>query len=126
KARPDGSSIIVILATDAPLLAPQCKRLAQRATVGLARVGGIGHDGSGDIFLAFATGNHVPASANAPVSVQMLPNSQIDPFFEAAAEATEEAILNALVAAETMTGYQGRTVHAMPNELVQSLVAKGY
>jgi D-aminopeptidase len=126
KARPDGSSIIVILATDAPLLAPQCKRLAQRATVGLARVGGIGHDGSGDIFLAFATGNHVPATATAPVSVQMLPNSQIDPFFEAAAEATEEAILNALVAAETMIGYKGRTVHAMPNELVQALVAKGY
>ncbi|MCB0047617.1 MAG: P1 family peptidase [Caldilineaceae bacterium] len=126
KQRPDGSSIIVVLATDAPLLTPQCRRLAQRATVGLARAGGIGHNGSGDIFLAFATGNHVPVAADAPIAVQMLPDSQIDPFFEAAAEATEEAILNALVAAETMTGFQGRTVYAMPNERVRELVNMGF
>jgi D-aminopeptidase len=122
--RPDGSSIIVILATDAPLIPAQCKRLAQRATVGLARTGGVGHDGSGDIFLAFATGNHIPAEAEDPIALHMLPNYQMDFIFEAAAEATKEAIINALVAAETMTGFQGRTVHAMPNDMVRDLVAK--
>jgi D-aminopeptidase len=122
--RPDGSSIIVILATDAPLIAAQCKRLAQRATVGLARTGGIGQDGSGDLFLAFATGNHIPADAERPIALTMLPNDQIDAIFEAAADATTEAILNALVAAETMTGFQGRTVYGMPNEMVRDLVVE--
>ncbi len=111
-----GGSIIVVVATDAPLLPFQCKRLARRATVGLARVGGIGHNGSGDIFLAFATGNHIPAKQAAPIPMHMLPNRLMDPFFEATAEAVEEAILNALAAAETMTGFQGRTVHAMPTD----------
>jgi D-aminopeptidase len=120
-----GGSIIVIIATDAPLLPNQCKRLARRATVGLARVGGVGQNYSGDIFLAFANGNHIPADAKKPVSVQMVPNNEMDPFFYAVAEATEEAILNALCAAETMTGYKGRKVYALPlDDLVQ--VMKDY
>jgi D-aminopeptidase len=115
-----GGSIIVVIATDAPILADGCRRLAQRATVGLARVGGIGHNGSGDIFLAFATGNHVPYAAKEPVPLHMLPHSQMNELFQAAVEAVEESILNALTAAETMTGFHGRTVHALPlDELVR-------
>jgi D-aminopeptidase len=109
-----GRSIIIILATDAPLLASQCRRLAQRATIGLARTGGVGHNGSGDLFLAFSTGNDVPAGATEAFSVKTLPQQQMNPLFDAAVESTEEAILNALTAAETMTGYKGRTAHALP------------
>jgi len=76
-------SIIIIVATDAPLLPVQCKRLARRATVGLARVGGVGHNGSGDIFLAFATGNHLPAQAQAPLKLEMLPHQHLNAFFDA-------------------------------------------
>jgi D-aminopeptidase len=127
KQEKDGS-IIVVVATDAPLLPVQCKRLAQRATVGLAQVGGYGHNSSGDIFLAFATGNDLPfgtaeelAASTQPLPVQMLPNQRMDPLFHATAEATNEAILNALCAAETMTGYRGRTVYALPLEEVQQI-----
>ena len=119
-----GSSIIVIIGTDAPLLPVQCKRLARRATVGLARVGGTGYNGSGDIFLAFATGNHLPAETNAPYDLKMLPHEHLDSFFNATAEAVEEAILNALTAAETMTGFQGRVVHALPLDALQQVMAK--
>ena len=109
----DAGSIIVILATDAPLLPIQCQRLARRATTGLAWVGGVGFNGSGDIFLAFATGNHVRQGE--PVStVRMLSPDGMNPLFQAAAEATEEAILNALTMAETMTGFAGHTAHALP------------
>jgi D-aminopeptidase len=120
----DDGSIIVILATDAPLLPIQCKRLARRATVGLARVGGNGHNSSGDIFLAFATGNHIPVTSKMPVAVQMLPNEQMDLLFQAAAEAVEEAILNALTMAETMTGLAGRTVHALPLGRLAEIMAR--
>ena len=121
-----GGSIIVVVATDAPLLPIQCKRLAQRATVGLARVGGTGHNSSGDIFLAFATGNHVPLDADQPIALRMLPNPHINGLFDATAEAVEEAILNALTAAETMTGFQGRTVHALPlDDLVRLMQVHG-
>lgn len=106
-------SIIVVLATDAPLLPIQCQRLARRATTGLAWVGGIGSNSSGDIFLAFATGNHVRQGE--PISnLRMLAPDNINPIFQAAAEATEEAILNALTAAETTTGAHGHTAHALP------------
>ncbi len=112
---PDEGSIIVVLATDAPLLPIQCQRLARRATTGLAWVGGIGADSSGDIFLAFSTGNHV--LHDAPMSdVRMIATTGMTPLFQAAAEATEEAILNALTAAETMVGYQGHTAYALPHE----------
>lgn len=115
------SSIIIVLATDAPLLPVQCKRLARRATTGLGRVGGFGYTSSGDIFLAFATGNHLPAAAQAPYAVQMLPHPHMDGLFAAAVEAVEEAIWNALTSAETMTGQQDRSVHAIPLDQLQQI-----
>lgn len=121
---PTGGSIIIIVATDAPLLPFQCKRLARRATVGLGRVGGNGHNSSGDIFLAFATGNHLPVDAKQPVAVQMLPNDQMDRLFAAVADSVEEAILNALTAATTMTGQQGRVAHALPLDRVAAIVTQ--
>lgn len=117
----DTGSIIIVVATDAPLLADQCARLARRATVGLARVGGFGSDSSGDIFLAFATGNRLPAGATQPVDVRTLPHEALTPLFRGTAEATEEAIWNALCAAETMTGFRGATVHAIPLDRLTAL-----
>lgn len=113
-APPKGGSIIVIIATDAPLLPIQCTRLAKRATVGLSRVGGTGNNGSGDIFLAFSTGNHAPTYKEGLLTLQMVPNDHLNTFFDAVAEATEEAILNALTAAETMVGWQGHSAQALP------------
>ena len=121
---PAGSSVIVIIATDAPLLPTQCKRLAQRATIGLARVGCVGHNGSGDLFLAFATGNNVPVPHKKPYDVQMLPHQQMNPLFEATAEAVEEAVLNALTAAETVVGFKGRTAYALPLDELQTVMKK--
>jgi D-aminopeptidase len=115
-------SIIVILATDAPLLPHQCERLAQRAGLGIARMGGAGEHTSGDLFLAFATGNRgLPAAeyANpgAPTfTVTALNDPHLSRLFWAAIEATEEAILNALLSAETMTGRDGITAHALPHD----------
>jgi D-aminopeptidase len=117
------SSIIIVVGTDAPLLPFQCRRLAKRPTVGFARVGGIGHNGSGDIFLAFATGNELPA-ADGLRTLRMVPNQHLNPIFTAAAEAVEESILNAVVAAETMIGWQGRTVHALPHDALRRVMAK--
>ena len=117
----EAGSIIVILATDAPLLPIQCQRLARRATTGLAWVGGIGGNGSGDIFLAFATGNRL--EADAPIhQVHMIAPAAMTQLFEAAAEATEEAILNAMTAAETMTGQNGRISHALPLDRLQAVM----
>lgn len=107
-------SIIVILATDAPLLPGQCRRLAQRATIGLARTGCVGHNGSGDLFLAFSTANHIPHHHGQPHEVRMLPPPHMNPLFDGVAEAVEEAVINALTTAETTTGYQGHTAHALP------------
>ena len=112
----EGSSIIVVLATDAPLLPIQCQRLARRATTGLAWAGGLGANGSGDIFLAFSTGNEINPDKKVS-SVSMLNPSAMTELFRAAAEATEEAILNAMCMAETMTGREGRTIHALPQDL---------
>jgi D-aminopeptidase len=117
----DSGSIIVIIATDAPLLADQCKRLARRATVGLSRVGGTGGNGSGDLFIAFSTHNQVPLTATTPIEVATMPASSMTPLFNATAEAVEESIWNALCAAETMTGHRGRTVHAVPHERLLAL-----
>lgn len=118
-------SIIVVVATSAPLLPHQCARLAQRAALGIGRVGGLGEHGSGDLILAFATGNDglppEPSPAGPPVDLRMLPNSGMNPLFQATVEATEEAIVNALVAAETMTGRDGITAHRLPHEKVRSL-----
>ncbi|HJU47468.1 MAG TPA: P1 family peptidase [Gaiellaceae bacterium] len=119
-SRPGGSgSIIGIVATDAPLLPGQCDRLAQRAGLGVARMGGAGEDSSGDLFLCFATGNRFGvAQAALTAELEMLRQERIDPLFYAAIEATEEAILNALVAAETLTGLDGHTAHALPHDLL--------
>jgi D-aminopeptidase len=116
-------SIIVILATDAPLLPHQCERLAQRASIGLGRMGGGCEDGSGDIFLAFATGNGgIPreglSQLPATIPLQMLPNERMTPLFYAAAEATEEAILNALLTAGTVTGRDGITAYGLEPDLL--------
>jgi D-aminopeptidase len=120
---PGAGSIIVILATDAPLLPIQCKRLARRAATGLAWVGGYGSNGSGDIFLAFANGNRIPRNKHC-YDVKMIAPPEMTPLFEAAAEATEEAILNAMTAAETTTGFKGRTVHALPFDLLEKAMRK--
>ena len=120
-----GSSIIVIIATDAPLLPLQCRRLAQRATVGIARVGGVGHNGSGDLFLAFSTANHMPNRPETVQQVSTLPQHHLNDLFDGVAEATEEAILNALCAAQTTTGIYGRTVHALPLEALQGIMSRG-
>jgi D-aminopeptidase len=126
-AREERGSIIVIIATDAPLIPIQCQRLARRATVGLARAGGVGHNGSGDLFFAFATGNHLPAQPAGLRDLRMLPHGMMDGLFTAVADATEEAILNALFSAETMTGYRGRTAYAIPvEEFSQAMAAAGY
>ena len=116
-----GSSIIVVLATDAPLLPIQCQRLARRATTGLAWVGGIGANGSGDLFIAFSTANHV-GQAEKITEVKMLAPDAMTNLLRAAAEATEEAILNALCMAETMTGRNGRTIHALPLDTLQEIM----
>ena len=116
----DSSSILILLATDAPLLPLQCQRLARRATLGLARSGGVGHNTSGDLFLAFSTGNHYHERGEHLWDLKMLPNNAMNPLFEATAEVVEEAILNALTTAETVTGLRGRTAYAIPlDELVQ-------
>ena len=111
-----GGSIIIVAATDAPLLPHQCDRLAQRAGLGVARTGGAGEDSSGDIFLAFATGNRGLAGGELTVPLRMLAGERIDPLFYAVIEATEEAIVNAMVAAETMTGRGGVTAHRLDHD----------
>lgn len=125
KAGEGDGSIIVILATDAPLLPHQLKRIAQRISLGIANVGGRGENSSGDIFLAFSTANTTEIAKNEGVAnVQMVPNDQISMLFWATAQATEEAILNALVAADTMTGYRGNTVYALPHDRLCSVLKK--
>jgi D-aminopeptidase len=121
--QPAGGSIIAVVGTDAPLIPTQCDRLARRATVGLARAGGTGHNGSGDLFLAFATGNHLAAGEKRR-HLEMLNHETLDGLFTATAEAVEEAILNALCAAETMTGFMGRTAHALPLDAVAEIWAR--
>jgi D-aminopeptidase len=111
----DGS-IIVVVATDAPLLPHQCARLAQRAALGVARTGGAGEDSSGDLVLAFAVGNAFEAGTDAAGQLAMLPNERLNPLFYAAIEATEAAIVSALLCAQTMTGRDGVTVHALPHD----------
>jgi len=117
-------SIIGVVATDAPLLPGQCARLAHRAGLGVARTGGAGENSSGDIFIAFATGNRELARTEGTVTLEMLPNQRLDPLFYAAIEATEEAIVNALLAAETMTGRGGVTAYALEPELLLEALGK--
>ncbi len=128
---PEGSgSIIVIVATDAPLLPHQCARLAQRSTLGIGRVGGAGENGSGDLTLCFATGSgQIPAGfsgGEGPVSYELtaLSNDRIDPLFYAAIEATEEAIVNAMLASDTMVGINGATRYGLPHDQLLALLAE--
>jgi len=118
----DGS-IIVVIATDAPLLAHQMKRLARRVPMGVGKVGGYGHDGSGDIFIAFSTANSNVAFSDGTVNVEMLPNWMISPLFEATVQAVEEAIINTLVAAETMEGINNK-VWALPHDRLIQIMKK--
>jgi D-aminopeptidase len=117
-------SIIVVVATDAPLLPGQLKRVAKRVTLGIARMGGIGGDSSGDLFVAFSTANPGAAASRGHPTVTYLPNEEIDPVFEATAEATEEAIVNALVAATTMTGANDLRVTALPHDRLRDVLRR--
>jgi len=119
---PGGNSIVVVVATDAPLLAGQLDRVARRVALGLGRSGSIGMDGSGDIFLAFSTANRLkPEEVR---SAQLETITDVNPLFEATVQATEEAIVNAMTAAETMTGIDGNVVHALPRERLQEVLRR--
>jgi L-aminopeptidase/D-esterase-like protein len=120
----ESGSIIVVIATDAPMLPHQLERLARRASLGLARTGSISGDGSGDIFLAFSTANPGAAGAPEAASVRMVSNRRISALFEAVVQSTEEAIVNALVAAETMTGANSRRVEAIPHDRLRAALKK--
>jgi D-aminopeptidase len=119
---PDTGSIIVIVTTDAPLLPHQLKRLARRVPLGMARTGTTGGHYSGDIFLAFSTANPGAAQRSGTRTLEMLSNDEMENLFVATVQAVEEAILNALVAATTMTGIHGRTSYALPHERLQALL----
>ncbi len=124
--RPDSElgSIIIVVATDAPLLPHQLKRLARRTSLALGRMGSISGNGSGDIFIAFSTANRNAGNTRQVVPVEMLPNDRIGPLFEATVQATEEAIINALLAAETMTGKDGHRVIALPHDRLREVLKK--
>ncbi|MEY2520871.1 MAG: D-aminopeptidase [Verrucomicrobiota bacterium] len=121
----EAGSIIIVIATDAPLLPHQLKRLARRASLGLARTGSVSGNGSGDLFLAFSTANPHAADPAAPThSVTTVPNDLMDPIFTATVQAVEEAIVNALVANQSMTGRDNHHVDALPHERVRELMKK--
>ncbi len=118
----DMGSIIAIVATDAPVLPHQLKRIARRVSMGVARTGGIASDSSGDIFLAFSTNADIAGMTDKVGEVEMLPNPWMTRLFEATVQATEESIINAMIAAETMTGINDRTVYALPHDRLQELL----
>ena len=117
-------SIIVIIATDAPLLPHQLRRVARRAALGIGRMGGIAGAGSGDLFLAFSTASPGVVDTNGVAAVRMLQDERIDPVYEATVQATEEAIINAMLAARTMTGADNLRVSALPHDRLQSVLQK--
>jgi len=123
---PEGAgSIIIVLATDAPLLPSQVKRLVTRTTLGLARIGGMGYNGSGDIFLGFSTANrHAAAERGEVAGLEMLPNDGMNPLIAASVHATEEAILNAMLAAGSMTGINGYHVPALPQDRLREIMGR--
>jgi D-aminopeptidase len=121
-ARPPAGSCITVIVTDAPLHPAACSRLARRAGLGLARTGSTAHHGSGEIFLALATGLRAPRGKPAPSSVLPVTGSDLDPFFDAAVEATEEAVLTSLLAAPTVTGRDGNTSPGLPAARVRELL----
>jgi D-aminopeptidase len=123
-AAPEQGSIIVLVATDAPLMPHQLKRLARRVSLGIGRMGGIGANSSGDIFLAFSTANPKTADAPERARVELIANPKMNALFDATVQATEEAILNALLAADTMTGAGGLRVYALPHERLLGALRK--
>ena len=124
---PLSKSIIIVVATDAPLLPHQLQRVARRAALGLARTGSTAGNGSGDIFIAFSTANAGAASAAPTYQAAMLSNRRISALFDATVQATEEAIINALIAGETMTGFKGTRVEGIPHARVKEILKKyGY
>ena len=120
----DVGSIIVVLATDAPLIPTQLKRIARKISLGLGRDGSYSGDGSGDIFLAFSTANPGAVDTKGLHQLTMLPNDLLDPIFLATVQATEEAVVNAMVAADTMTGINGHTVIALPHDRLREVLKK--
>jgi L-aminopeptidase/D-esterase-like protein len=120
----DVGSIIIVVATDAPLLPHQLKRLARRAALGLARTGSTSGNGSGDIFIAFSTANPHADAEPGPNTIKVVSNERISPLFSATVEATEEAIVNAMVGAKTMTGIDGHTVNALPHDQLKEVLKK--
>jgi D-aminopeptidase len=124
KADDGQGSIIVVVATDAPLLPHQLKRLAKRVSLGIGVMGGRGENSSGDIFIAFSTANPEASKATGTAQLTMLPNERINPLFFAVASATEEAIVNAMIAAETLKGINGNTVYAIPHDRLREILKK--
>ena len=122
--QPGDGSIIVVLATDAPLLPHQLKRIAARVALGVGKVGGRGENGSGDIFITFSTANPAAFQRNDFTKVEVLPNDMINPLFDGTVQAVEEAIINAMVAAETMEGINGNKAYALPHKLVMDVLKK--
>jgi len=120
----DMGSIIVVVATDAPLIPTQLKRVARRVSLGLGRDGSFAGDGSGDIFIAFSTANPGAATPRGVRDLKMLPNQSINPIFLATVQATEEAVVNAMIAAETMTGANDHTVIALPHDRLREVLKK--
>jgi D-aminopeptidase len=124
ESRGEVGSIIIVIATDAPLLPHQLKRLARRATMGLARTGSVSGNGSGDIFIAFSTANAGADKEPGPNKVEVVSNERITPLFTATVEATEESIVNAMVGAKTMTGIDGHTAVGLPHDQLTKLLQK--
>lgn len=122
--QPGDGSIIVVVATDAPVLPHQLKRIVQRVSLGIGQVGGQGTNGSGDIFIAFSTANPTAFQRESFTKIDELPNDLINPLFEATIQATEEAIINAMVAAETMEGVNGNKSYALPHKRVMDILKK--
>jgi D-aminopeptidase len=122
--RTDRGSIIVVIATDAPLLPHQLERLTRRVAVGIGRLGGYVSDSSGDIFIAFSTANTGAANRVGNQKIEMLPNDQMSPLFEATVQATEESIINALLAAKTMTGKNGTKIYELPEDRLIEIMRK--
>jgi D-aminopeptidase len=117
-------SIIVVVATNAPLLSHQLKRIARRVSLGIGRDGSIAGNGSGDIFIAFSTANPTASDVDHLVDLKMVPNDMMDPLFAATVEATEEAVVNAMVAAQDMTGIDGHHVRALPHDQLRAVLAR--
>ncbi len=117
-------SIIVIVATDAPMLPHQLERISRRVAMGLGKLGSVASNGSGDLFLSFSTANRSNAAADTVEHITALPNDRMNPFFQATIDATEEVVVNAMLAAETMVGADGLRAHQLPGDRVLAALRK--